>query len=503
MSALTIQLDQLENAQLVRRLPDEELAYLFKHALTQESAYESLLVKRRRAIHRRAAEAYEKLYAYRLDEFAALLAEHYSKAGDVAKTLEYSVRAGEAAARVFANIEALLHFRRALEAFTRLPNTEELARRHTDVILRYLDLFWGTSLSEEESILLTEAEAFARSLRNQDGSIGDPHRLARVNVMRAGGHLARAEYKEAMRYAQQVLDQSTALDDPLVAAAAAQIGVALVFQGHFSEAEPNCLRAISLTDRTPDRWEWSSAVGTLGISLAMRGQTAAGLTQVERALARAEAIQNGFGITMSRACLLVVYLQLGDVSRMLEESKHAIESAVKSGHPLYASLSLALQAVAESRLAKHGDAQDALNRAFEVKAKLGGQLMMSDWLGAIHMEVLFNSGRAQEALDLADGTVGMAESTGGIFAEGWARRIWAQALATLDPKMWEESEAQFTESVRLHVAGEAHVEAAHTHLVWGRLLRKRGNKAAAEEHLAKADAQFRASELVSERDGTK
>lgn len=497
MSTLVTQLEQLENAQLVVRLPEEELVYLFKHALTQESAYESMLIKRRRLIHRRAAEAYERIYAYRLDEFAALLAEHYSQADDSAKTLEYSVRAGEAAARVFANIEALMHYRRALEAFTRLPDTEDLVRRHTDVILRYLDLFWGTSLSDEESILLTQAEEFARSLRNPDGSFGDPQRLARVNVMRAGGHIARAEYQAAMRYAQHVLDQANAFaDDSLIAAAAAQMSVALVFQGHFARAEPYSLRAIGLADQTPDRWEWISAVGTLGISLAMRGQTAAGLAQVERALARAEAIQNGFGITTSRSCLLIVYLEMGDVSRLLEESQLAVESAIKSGHPLYASLSFALRALADSRLSKHAEAQDALDHALEVKAKLGGQLMMSDWLGTIHMEVLFNAGRVQEALNLARGTVEVAESTGGIFAEGWARRIWGQALATLDPKKWDQAEEQFTESVRVLIAGEARVEAARTHDAWGKLLQIRGDMAAAREHFAKAAQELHTSGLA-------
>src|SRR5512135_2453460 len=99
MTTLTTQLEQLENVQLVRRLPEEELAYLFKHALTQESAYESILLKRRREIHRRIAGAYEQLYPERLDEFAALLAQHFAEAGDDGKTLEYATRAGNQAAR--------------------------------------------------------------------------------------------------------------------------------------------------------------------------------------------------------------------------------------------------------------------------------------------------------------------------------------------------------------------------------------------------------------------
>lgn len=120
MADLPTQLAQLEAEQLVRRLPDEELAYLFKHTLTQETAYESLLLKRRREIHRLIAEAYEEIEARRVDEFAALLAQHYRQAGDDAKTLEYSVRAGDRAARMYANTEAISHYTQALDLAKRL-----------------------------------------------------------------------------------------------------------------------------------------------------------------------------------------------------------------------------------------------------------------------------------------------------------------------------------------------------------------------------------------------
>src|SRR5438128_5221350 len=125
MNTLTVQLAQLENAQLVRALAEEELAYLFKHALTQETAYDSLLVKKRREIHRRVAEGYEQLYVDRLAEYIVVLAYHYAHAGDDAKTIEYSLQAAEAAMRVFAYPEALGHFTQGLEALRRLPDTQE------------------------------------------------------------------------------------------------------------------------------------------------------------------------------------------------------------------------------------------------------------------------------------------------------------------------------------------------------------------------------------------
>ena len=76
-------LDELQRVDLVHeksRLP--ELEYIFKHSLTQEAAYQSLLLERRREFHRRVALALEDLFAGRQEEYAGLLAHHYDLAGE-------------------------------------------------------------------------------------------------------------------------------------------------------------------------------------------------------------------------------------------------------------------------------------------------------------------------------------------------------------------------------------------------------------------------------------
>ena len=71
-----------------------ELAYMFKHALTHEVAYNSLLVQRRKELHRLIALAIEELYAERLAEQYEILAYHFSKGEEWAKALEYLLRGG-------------------------------------------------------------------------------------------------------------------------------------------------------------------------------------------------------------------------------------------------------------------------------------------------------------------------------------------------------------------------------------------------------------------------
>ena len=93
-----------------------ELAYMFKHALTHEVAYNSLLMQRRKELHRLIALAIEELYAERLAEQYEVLAYHFSRGEEWAKALEYLLKAAEKAAQAFATREAVALYDQALEA---------------------------------------------------------------------------------------------------------------------------------------------------------------------------------------------------------------------------------------------------------------------------------------------------------------------------------------------------------------------------------------------------
>ena len=94
-----------------------EVEYLFRHALVQEAAYQSLVKIDRRMLHQAVGEALERLHPAGLDspELMPVLARHFAEAGDRARALRYYTRAGRAAAEQYANTEAIHHFSRALE----------------------------------------------------------------------------------------------------------------------------------------------------------------------------------------------------------------------------------------------------------------------------------------------------------------------------------------------------------------------------------------------------
>jgi tetratricopeptide (TPR) repeat protein len=111
-------LSYLKEVQLIReRERMGELEYLFKHVLTQEAAYESMLPRKRKELHLKVAGAIEKVFGERLHEFYGMLAYHYSKAENLEKTEEFLIKAGEEALKSSASNEALHYYREALNLY--------------------------------------------------------------------------------------------------------------------------------------------------------------------------------------------------------------------------------------------------------------------------------------------------------------------------------------------------------------------------------------------------
>ncbi len=146
------QLNMLLRLEIIReasRLP--ELEYVFSNPLTQEVAYQTILLKRRRELHRRAGRALEELFPDQLGKLAPLLAFHFSEGGLKEKALDYYITAGNSAARLFANVEAVDHYTRALgyidsvdpgsqkleTLFTRRSRALELLSRYEDSLENY------------------------------------------------------------------------------------------------------------------------------------------------------------------------------------------------------------------------------------------------------------------------------------------------------------------------------------------------------------------------------
>jgi class 3 adenylate cyclase/tetratricopeptide (TPR) repeat protein len=218
--------------------------YVFKHALTQEVAYNSLLIERRKLLHERAAAAMEALYTGRLDDHLSELGRHYQRSGNTAKAIEYLQRAGTQGVARSAHAEAIGLFTSALELLKGMPETpgriqQELA----------LQLGLGSALSAIKGLSAPETGLAFQRASDLCRQLGDTPHLFAMLVGLAIFHRLRADFHRACELAQQALAIAELERDAVSLVEASLIlGAALLLLGDLAGAQSHLERAIAVPE---------------------------------------------------------------------------------------------------------------------------------------------------------------------------------------------------------------------------------------------------------------
>jgi predicted ATPase len=220
-------------------LPDVE--YSFKHALTLEVAYNSVLTERRRALHERIGAAIESIYAGRLDDHLAELAHQYQRAGNLEKAIEYLRRAGEQAAAQGADSGAIAQLGAALELVAK--QADDYTSRLQEMRLRILI---GPSLMAVKGLGSSETAANYTRAVELCQLAGDTSALFEALSGLWTFHLVRAELREADALAQQLLASAhESKDDSRLALAHLAAGATAFWRGHLEDASEHLTQSIA------------------------------------------------------------------------------------------------------------------------------------------------------------------------------------------------------------------------------------------------------------------
>jgi class 3 adenylate cyclase/predicted ATPase len=186
-----------------------EIEYTFKHALTQEVAYNSLLRERRGALHERTARAIETLFDGHLEEHCKELAHHYSRSGNIDKTVEYLHRAGQQAMRQSSVDEAIRHFNSALNLLQNLPDSDE---RNGLEFAIWLDL--GPAVIAVKGYAAPEVDdCYTRALHLRHGA-GTERQLFPVLLGLRHFHHVRGQMQTGRDFAECLLTLAQRVQDP-------------------------------------------------------------------------------------------------------------------------------------------------------------------------------------------------------------------------------------------------------------------------------------------------
>jgi tetratricopeptide (TPR) repeat protein len=479
--------------------------YRFRHILFQEYLYGGLDEAERAYLHEAVGNGLEQLYAGQERTIAIQLARHYHAAARIDKAADYYLQAGHQARALYAQAEARQHYAHALAALAQLPDTEKNRRRRVDALILHSISSWHADSPEHLLARLIEAEQLVQELPDPEGTPGgDRLRLVRIRVWMWRARYLLGEFRECIRYCQQALPVAKeAGDRELLATLSSLIGMARLLQGRFGEAEALLRQVIPLVEQMGNWSEWFRALVFHGLVLAVTGDYARGLAEIQRAHASAQEVNALTEIAQGYGVLATAYVHAGDLPRAMAAARQAVETAGQSGDRSLVYLGHMHQSWAADRAGQYSVAAASMTTVQAVRKELGNPLIHAHFVAAVNAEIALGAGRVQEALCLAQHAVGVAQDMDTIFTEGLARRAWGRALAALVPPRWKEAEAQLTQSLRLMEAGQSRLEAARTHVAWGTVCRDRGDLAAARTHWEQAAAQWETSGLTHELECTR
>ncbi len=426
-------LSELESRGIVHRkslLASDE--YRFGESLTQEVAYEGLLLKQRRQLHERVASLLESEPGEASPERSALLAHHYARSDNRAKAMTALLRAAEAA-------EALPSYRTAADFYRRLwelaevepddPGSRRAALAATGGLAR-LSVVFGWPPIEEAERAAHRARELAEALGDTDSLPGILYFLGVITMLgedferglalaeqgmaiaeRAGNRLAMmrlsrglavnyaidGRFELARRAIQWVLDDlepsehRAKLSDLYVSARWIRDNV-LYLCDDLDEAHASLIETHAMAVRAPNRTAQAGSAGTLAQILFLRGEYAEALRAADESLELSEAIGNISGFTGPAAVGLAARVAL-DLHPDAERYVELIEQGLSGGNTIQSNFRF----VAEALLAvRDTERAERFMEALRAHTNRSGRLREA-YLETTVGEIMLGLGRPEEA----------------------------------------------------------------------------------------------------------
>lgn len=368
----------LQDARLVHPSIDEESTFLFKHVLVQETAYQSVLVKRRRELHQLVAAAFEHEFATRVDDYVPTLAYHYWHAEDWQRAAQYARRAGERAFRLFALREAIGYFARALDSLDRLPDPDP--GETCDVILGWTEAAFGFEPLPKILLQLARAEQLARQLGDKRRLAIALHMIGKVKV--AAGHPTQAGAALAECY-----ELATELgDEQLAALPTFSMGMAAI------DTDPRQSlsyfdKAVELARKIRDVDIEAYALSAKAMALSRLGEAMDCRDSIEQALRVVDRVKSPMTDSDVHLYSAWAYLDLGYADLGLDQAKLGVQKAISADNLECACFGFACLGFCYLRSEEMNEAAKAFEEAVR-RSRISGaeeaQVMGESGLGMVH-----------------------------------------------------------------------------------------------------------------------
>jgi len=420
-------LKQLVESELVYRSGSPfQARYFFKHALIQDTAYQSLLKSKRQQLHQEIAQVLEARFPETKDTQPELLAHHYTEASLITQAVPYWQQAGQRAIQRSANMEAIGHLTKGLELIKAFPDTPERAQQEL-----MLQLTLSNPLTVTKGYVAPEVKAIYTRALELCRQLGEPPQLFVALMGLSTFHQLRAEYQIARKLREQCLRLAQKVQDPTrLMWAHNTLGLTFFFLGEIALTLEHLEQGIALYDQQKHNPLVSGALSDPGMgslsyvaqALWLLGYPDQALKRSHEALTLAQEISHPYSLAYALNFTANLYQFRRERQAVQGQTEALLVLAREQGFPVWLAWGTILQGWV---LAEQGQEEEGIAHIRQGLAswRATGSAVWQPYFLALLAEAYWKVGQAEEGLTLLAEALVVVDKTGERYYEAELYRL--------------------------------------------------------------------------------
>jgi class 3 adenylate cyclase/tetratricopeptide (TPR) repeat protein len=482
-------------------LRDSELLYergiypqsthIFRHALTQEVVYNSLLLKRRKGIHETIGRAIESLYSGRLDEFYEILAYHYSESDNREKAYLYLKLSGSKATRNYSNWEAFRSYKEAIKVLNQLPETQDNKRKQIEVVLLVATPMMLLGHPEDSLKILQEGERLCKEVDDKK-NLSILYSLIGIYYTHKGRPL------DAIKYSEIAFEQSQKIQDiELMAPIARGLCLSYVAVGEFRKTIDVASKVVDLLENAQRESNFFGApfntysllCAHYGFGLAMLGNFEKGTTYFERGLRVILAINHLATLGVVEAIYGLSFVVKGDGINAIKHFQKSIRHFEESRTVLIFGVAWSGLGIGYYYLGDLEAARKHIEKGLDITMQGGSEWWISFhylYLSKIHLDL----GDPKNSRSLIEEALKLSQKNSEKHLEGVSWTWLGRILGKTDPSQSDKAEECIVKGIKILEEMDIKPWCSEGYLYLGELYADTGKREKALENLKKAERMF-------------
>jgi class 3 adenylate cyclase/tetratricopeptide (TPR) repeat protein len=469
-----------------------DLEYIFRHALVQEVAYNSLLINRRKEIHEKIGKAIEALYPNRLEEFCEMLAYHYSKSRNLAKAYEYLKASAEKALRNDALFETLRFYKDAIQMLSQMPLTDGSKGEEIELVLAMHAPWRRIGYSQDYLPMLQRAEALAEEL-------GDDKKRALIRSTMGHYYITLGNPKIGWECLESCMDHPEIIQDvELMLPIGHDLCISYIILGDWQKVNHIAPTIMSLIESRQTQTEffgkpfnpYAYVLALWGVTTGGSGDFDQGEKLLEKSLSFAWEINHLGTIAMVELTYGCILALRGHGKDAEGHFRNALKYLDESQTVVYLGVAWSWMGWAHGLMGEFATAVDLTEKGLRMHTDTG----MPFWRSLCHFfssYANFQAGHIEAARAHAESALQFSLEKNERQVQGLSRAWLGRMLAKTDPIQIEPAEQHVLQGINLLEELGIAAESCLGYLWLGEVYAESGRREEALKNLKKAETMFR------------